>query len=112
MNIDSKGPVGFIFDISSLTGTLDSDMDFSPLAWQYVIEQDLVEQGRLTLICAAPHCPSLESQYRLIRALQSRYELNFVRQLDEHILSYLRGYVLTIEMTTEVIVLIKSQSLS
>jgi len=112
MNIDFKGPIGFIFDVSSLTSTLDRDNDLSPLAWQYVIESDLVSVGRLTLIPRAPHCASLERQYELIRRLQKRYELNFVCQLDEHTLSHLREYVLAIEMTTDVLVIIKITSLN
>jgi hypothetical protein len=112
MNIDFKGPIGFIFDVSSLTGTLDTDNVLSPLAWQYVIESDLADQCQLELLSRVPHCASLEQQYELIRRLQKRYELNFICQLDEHILSQLRGYVLAIEMTTEVLVIIKVTSLS
>jgi len=112
MNIDFKGPVGFIFDVSSLTDTLDRDRDFSPLAWQYVIERDLVEFGQLTLVSETPHCKSLEGQYRHIRALQKRHQLNFVNQLDDYILSHLREFVLSIEMTIELLIVIKRKSLS
>jgi hypothetical protein len=111
MNIDFNGPVGFIFDVSSLTDTLDRDNELSPLAWQYVIESQLVDEANLTLVSRAPHCPSLEKQYALIQRLQKRYELNFLCQLDEHILSHLRGYVLTIEMTKDVLIIIKIPSL-
>jgi len=112
MNIDFKGPIGFIFDVSSLTDTLDRDRDISPLAWQYVIEQDLIAVTHLQLAGTVPHCPSLETQYRLLRAMQTRYAVNFVCQLDPHILSHLKGHVLTVEMTPDILVIVKMKSIS
>ncbi|MNZ13959.1 hypothetical protein D3C78_308720 [compost metagenome] len=112
MNIESKGPTALIFDVSSLTGTLDRGETLSPLAWQYVIEKDLVQKAGLKVVTRYPYCPSLDRQYRLIRALQNRYELTFVDQLDEHLLAYLRQYVISIEMTLEYIVVLIEQTLS
>ncbi|MNO19223.1 hypothetical protein D3C76_89510 [compost metagenome] len=112
MNIEYKGPTALIFDVSSLTDTLDRGGELSPLAWQFVIEQDLVEKVGLSMVLTTPHCPSLESQYRLIDRLQDRYKMRFVEQLDEHLLAHLRQYGLSIEMTLDYLVIFKEKTLS
>ena len=106
MNIEFKGPRVLVFDVSTLTDTLDRGGALSPLAWQYVVERDLVEKGGLTLVSEYPPSQSLSDQYRLIRALQDRECLSFVDQLDEHILSHLRQYVVSIEWTSDILVML------
>lgn len=112
MNIECKGPTALVFDVSSLIGTLDEGGELSLLAWQFVIERELVEKAGLTLTSTTPRCKSLEQQYRQIHALQDRYGMAFVDQLDEHILSYLRRHVIAIEMTDEILVMVNRKRLS
>ncbi|QTH80334.1 hypothetical protein PA10_00134 [Pseudomonas phage pPa_SNUABM_DT01] len=111
MNIEFKGPTALIFDVSALTGTLDIGGMIPPLAWQFVIEQDLIEKVGLTMVSTTPHCPSLENQYSLIRKLQDRYEQTFVDQLDQHLTAHLRLFGLSIEMTLDYLVVFKENTL-
>lgn len=111
MNIEFKGPTALIFDVSSLTSTLDRGEILSPLAWQFVVEQDLVEKVGLTMVYTTPHCPSLEKQYLLIRSLQNRYERTFVDQLDQHLIAHLRQFGLSIEMTLDYLVVFKENTI-
>lgn len=106
MNIEFKGPRVLVFDVSTLTDTLDGSGALTPLAWQYVVERDLVEKGGLTVVSEYPPSPSLQDQYRLLRALQDRECMSFVDQLDEHILSHLRQYVVSIEWTSDILVML------
>lgn len=112
MNIEYKGPTALVFDVSFLIGTLDEGGELSLLAWQFVIERELVEKARLNLVSSTPRCKSLEQQYRHIHALQDRYGMAFVDQLDENILTHLRRYVIAIEMTDEILVMVKRKRLS
>lgn len=112
MNIESKGPTALVFDVSFLIDTLDEGGVLSLLAWQFVIERELVEKTGLTLVSTTPRCKSLESQYRTIRSLQERCGMTFVDQLDVHVLSHLRDYVVAIEMTNEILVMVKRKRLS
>lgn len=112
MSIESKGPIALVFDVSTLIGTLDEGGMLSLLAWQFEIERDLVEKLGLTVASKVPHCHSLEQQYHLIRSLQARYEMTFVDQIGEHVLSFLRRYVITIEMTDEIVVMVITKTLS
>lgn len=112
MNIESKGPTALVFDVSTLIGTLDEGGVLSLLAWQYVIERDLVEKGGLTLQSTVPKCKSLESQYRTIRSLEERYGMTFVDLLDDDILAHMRRYVVAIEVTSDILVMVKRKTLS
>lgn len=107
MDIDFNGPTALIFDVSEIMDTLDRGGEISPLAWQYVIERDLVEKGHLTIVSTVPKCESLAKQYQLIYSLKDRYSINFADQLSPHILAYLADYVVETMVTSEVMVIIK-----
>lgn len=105
MTIDSNGPRRLIFDVYALTDTIDRDAIFSPLAWQYVVERDMVTFGHLTVASTLPDCPSLSDQHRLIRAMQKREGINVIDLLGTFALEYLKNYVVSVEMTsTELVV--------
>lgn len=112
MNIEYKGPTALVFDVSSLIGTLDEGGELSLLAWQFVIERELVEKAFLTLVSTTPRCKSLEKQYRKIHALQDRCGMTFVDQLDRNVVAHLQRYVVAIEMTNEILVMVKRKRLS
>jgi hypothetical protein len=112
MNIEFKGPTALVFDVSFLIGTLDEGGELSLLAWQYVIERELVEKTFMTLVSSTPRCKSLERQYRQIRALQERCGMTFVDQLDRNVVAHLQRYVIAIEMTNEILVMVKRKRLS
>jgi hypothetical protein len=112
MNIESKGPTALVFDVSTLIGTLDEDGVFSLLAWQYVIERDLVQWAGLTLQSTVPRCKSLERQYEQIRALQDCYGMTIVDLLDWDMLVQMRQYVIAIEVTKDVLVMVRRKRLS
>jgi hypothetical protein len=112
MNIKYKGPTALVFDVSSLIGTLDEGGELSLLAWQFVIERELVEKAGLTLVSTTPRCKSLERQYRQIHALQDRFGMTFIDQLDRLVVAHLQYYVVAIEMTNEILVMVKRKRLS
>ncbi|MCY1278100.1 hypothetical protein D9M68_20140 [compost metagenome] len=107
MNIDLKGPEALIFDVSYMTATVDEGEVLSLLAWQFVIERELVEKGGLTVVSAFPKCPSLVKQYKVIQGLLERYSLSIADRLSPHILEYLSEYVVEIIMTREDLAIIK-----
>jgi len=108
MDIDLKGPTVLIFDVSDMISTLDGEGELSPLAWQYMIERELVEKGKLTIGSTVVKSPYLAEQYRIVKSLLERYPSNnIVDQLDPSILEYLSQYVVEIMMTNEVLLVIK-----
>lgn len=107
MTIDLNAPSVLIFDVFTLTDTLDRGGEFSPLAWQYVVERDLVVLGNLTLVSSYPRCPSLAEQYRLIHSLQARENLNITHFVGGVFLRHLEPYVISIEMTTTELIVTK-----
>jgi hypothetical protein len=107
MNIDLKGPEALIFDLSYMTSAIDEGNVLSLLAWQFVIERELVEKAGLTVVSAFPKCPSLTKQYKLIQGLLERYSLSIADRLTPHILEHLAEYVVEIALTREDLVIIK-----
>jgi hypothetical protein len=107
MDIDLKGPEALIFDVSYMTTTIDEEEVLSLLAWQFVVERDLVEKGGLTVVSTIPFCPSLITQYKVIRGLLERYSLNIADRMTPCLLEYLSEYVVEIVMTREDLVIIK-----
>lgn len=107
MAIHLNAPSVLIFDVFALTDTLDRGGEFSPLAWQYVVERDLVVLGNLTVVSSYPKCPSLTEQYRLIQALQARDNINIISSVGQVLMEYLAQYVISIEMTTTELIVTK-----
>lgn len=107
MDIDLKGPTALIFDVSRIMATVDAGEDLSLYAWQYVLERELVEMGKLTLVSSFPRCPSLDKQYKIIKGLLKRYSLHITDQLSPPILAHLAEFVVEISVTREDLVIIK-----
>lgn len=112
MNIESKGPTALVFDVSSLMGTIDEGECLSMLAWQYVAERDLARWAGLAVQSTTPKCKSLERQYQQIRSLQDRYGMTIVDVIGWDIIEHLSPYVVAIELTREILVVVKRKRLS
>ena len=105
MNIDFKGPRGFIFDISSLNEVLGSEGVFSPLAAQYVVERSLVENLGLSVVSDIPQYPSLRDQYRQIKFLMSWYGLEVHKKIPKNIVGMLREFVISVVMNDDILLI-------
>ncbi len=112
MTIDLNGPKRLIFDISALTHTLDRDEELSPLTWQYVIERDLAALGDQAVVSCLPYCPSLANQYRILKSLQTQEGLDVTIVLGPEVLNHLRAFVLSIELTTQTLIISKQKPTS
>lgn len=92
MKINYKAPKGFILDLSPLMHTVDTERELSPLAWQYMIEQDLINKLGLDVQTQTELYPSLCNQIRLIYRLQERYLFSVVNCVPGPLVLYLRGF--------------------
>jgi hypothetical protein len=92
MKINSKAPTGFILDISLLQHTVDSEEVISPLVWQYVIEQDMINQLGLNVIPTVELYPSLIKQVGLVVFLQHHLKFSIVNCIPGHLVLYLRSF--------------------
>ena len=92
MKIDSKAPTGFILDISMLKDTVDEEREISPLAWQYVIEQDMINLLDLSVIPTVDLYPSLIKQVAVVLFLQRHLKFNIVNCIPGELVLYLRAF--------------------
>ncbi len=92
MKIDSKAPTGFILDISMLKDTVDEEREISPLAWQYVIEQDMINLLALSVIPTVDLYPSLIKQVAVVLFLQRHSKFNIVNCIPGELVLYLRAF--------------------
>lgn len=98
MKIDFKAPTGFILDVSLLLDTIDAERVISPLTWQYVIEQDLINLAGLTLANSQELIPSLAKQISLVRFLQKELKFSIVNVIPGQLILHLRQYRVEVKM--------------
>lgn len=107
MKINPKAPTGFILDISLLMDTVDGERTFSPLTWQFVIEQDLVEKCGLALFEPMVLPPSLLDQAKLLTFLQSYQKFSIVNCIPGQLVLYLRKFAVEIRMNGTTLFVVK-----
>lgn len=107
MKIDSKGPTGFILDISALKDTIDEEGSLSPLAWQYVIEQDMINLLDLSVVPTVDLYPSLIKQVSVIAFLQRHFKFNIVNCIPGEVVLYLRAFEVEAKINDTTLFIIK-----
>lgn len=107
MKIDSKAPTGFILDISPLKDTIDEEESISPLAWQYVIEQDMINLLGLSVIQTVDLYPSLIKQVSVIVFLQRHFKFNIVNCIPGELVLYLRAFEVEAKINSTTLFIVK-----
>jgi hypothetical protein len=107
MKINSKAPTGFILDLSLLMDTVDAERTISPLTWQFVIEQDLVNKCGWLVLEPSVLPDSLLSQARLITFLQDHQKFNIVNCIPGQLVLYLRKFGVEIKMSGNTLFIVK-----
>lgn len=98
MDIDYKGPKGFILDISTLLDVVDGEQAISPLAWQYVIEQDLINKAGLNVVERMSLIPSLVKQISLVSFLQAEFKYSVINCVPGQLILHLRPFEIEVKI--------------
>lgn len=108
MKIDSKAPTGFILDIALLKDTIDAEEVISPLAWQYVIEQDMVNLLDLNVVKTVELYPSLIKQVSVLDFLQRLQKFNIVNCIPGQLVLYLRSFEVEAKINGTTLFIVKT----